>query len=80
MIRTQVERAIRHHGSQAKLAEAIGCSQQQISYLLKAKSITAEMAKAIDDSTGGQVSRHMLRPDIFGPVCASPKTESGVAT
>lgn len=80
IIRTQVERAIRHHGSQAKLAEAIGCSQQQISYLLKAKSITAEMAKALDDSTDGQVSRHMLRPDIFGPAQATPQTTAEATT
>lgn len=62
-----IERAIKHHGSQARLASAMGCSQQQISYLLNAKSITAEMAMKLDQATGGAVSRHDLRPDIFGP-------------
>lgn len=69
--RTYVVRAIRHHGSQAKLAEAIGCSQQQISYLLKAKSISAEMAIRIDAATEGEVSKHKLRPDIFGPAVSN---------
>lgn len=61
-----IERAIRHYGSQAKLADALSCSQQQISYLLRASSVSAEMAKKLDEATGGAVSRHDLRPDIFG--------------
>ena len=63
--RILIERAIEIRGSQVKLAEAIGCSQQQISYLLGAKRVSAEMAVAIDRATNGQVSRHDLRPDIF---------------
>ena len=69
-IKPHIERAIQHHGSQAKLAEVMGCSQQQISYLLKAKGITAEMAMRLHDATLGAVSKHELRPDIFGPVNA----------
>lgn len=64
-LKTQIKRAIGHYGSQAKLAEAMGCSQQQIAYLLKASSITAEMAIKIDAATNGAVPRHELRPDIF---------------
>lgn len=69
-IRTHIERAVEIHGSQTRLAAAMGCSQQQISYLLNAKSITAEMAKSLDEVTDGKVSRHDLRPDIFGPAQA----------
>jgi DNA-binding transcriptional regulator YdaS (Cro superfamily) len=65
-LKTLIETAIGHHGSQAKLAEAMGCSQQQIAYLLKASSITAEMAMKVDAATAGTVSKHDLRPDIFG--------------
>ncbi|WP_313534521.1 YdaS family helix-turn-helix protein [Haematobacter sp.] len=65
-IRPHIERAIRIYGSQARLADVMGCSQQQISYLLNAKSISAEMAKMVDEATGGRVSRHALRPDIYG--------------
>lgn len=64
-LHTLIKRAIDHHGSQAKLAEKMGCSQQQIAYLLKAKSITAEMAMKVDAATGGAIPRHQLRPDIF---------------
>lgn len=66
-IRDHIEAAIDLFGSQARLAQAVGCTQQQISYLLKAKSITAEMAKKLDDATGGRVSKHDLKPDVFGP-------------
>lgn len=70
--RADIERAVELKGSQAKLAEAMGCSQQQISYLLnEAKSITAEMAIAIDTATNGAVSKASLRPDVFQPVRAA---------
>lgn len=65
-LKDHIEDAIKARGSQTKLAEAMGCSQQQISYLLKAKTVTAEMAIKIDKATGGAVSRHDLRPDVFG--------------
>lgn len=64
--RTLIERAIEIHGSQAKLADAIGCSQQQISYMLKADRVSAEMATKIETVTGGKVRRSELRPDLFG--------------
>jgi DNA-binding transcriptional regulator YdaS (Cro superfamily) len=58
--------AISVHGSQAKLADAMGCSQQQISYLLRAKAVSAKMALRIEQATNGTVSRHALCPEIFG--------------
>jgi DNA-binding transcriptional regulator YdaS (Cro superfamily) len=62
-----IGRAVDRLGSQAKLAAASGCSQQLISLLLKGKiGITAETAMKIDEATGGAVSKHDLRPDIFG--------------
>ncbi|WP_405048948.1 transcriptional regulator [Rhizobium rhizogenes] len=65
--RAHIERAIEAHGSQVKLANAIGCSQQYISWLLsEAKQISAEKALAVEKATGGLVSRHDLRPDVFG--------------
>jgi len=69
-LKDHIENAVKHYGSQAKLAEALRCSQQQISYLLKASSVSAEMAKKLDEATGGAVSRHDLRPDIYGPAPA----------
>lgn len=66
-----VARAVEIVGSQQKLAEAADCSQQQISYLLKrAPSISVEMALKLERATSGGISRHDLRPDIFGPAPA----------
>lgn len=67
-----IETAVREHGSQAKLAAALGCSQQLVSQMLTGRvRVTAEMAVKLDAATGGKVSRHHLRPDIFGPAPAS---------
>lgn len=65
-LQSYIEQAVTQHGSQAKLAAAAGVSQQQIAYLLKASSISVEMAVKIDKATGGAVSKHDLRPDFFG--------------
>lgn len=79
--REHIKRAVELKGSQEKLAEAAGCSQQAISFLLKdAKSITPEMALAIDKATDGKVSKFSLRPDLaalFAPT--SPKEGSEAA-
>ena len=65
--RTHIERAIEVHGSQVKLANAIGCSQQYISWLLsEAKQISVEKALQVEKATGGEITRHDLRPDVFG--------------
>lgn len=66
--RPHIARAIELHGSQVKLAREVGCSQQYISWLLKeADQVSAEMAVAFEKATGSAISRHDLRPDIFGP-------------
>lgn len=65
--RNLIARAVKLKGSQQKLAEAAGCTQQQISYLLnEASGISAEMALKMERATDGAVSRHDLRPDIYG--------------
>ena len=64
--RPHIERAIKQFGSQAKLAEEVGCSQQYISWLLKdADQVSAEMAVAFERATKNTVTRHQLRPDLF---------------
>lgn len=62
----QITAAIEAKGSQGKLAQAAGCSQQQIAYLLQANSISVEMAAKIHTATDGAVSKYDLRPDFFG--------------
>lgn len=62
-----IEQAIKLKGSQAKLASALGCSQQQVSQMLAQKiGVSAEMAVRLHGATGGAVSKFALRPDIFG--------------
>lgn len=68
-----IERAVSIFGSQKKLADAMSCSQQHVSLLIRgAVRVTAEMALAVDKATDGVVSKHDLRPDIFG----EPATEA----
>lgn len=66
-LKALIETAIEHCGSQAKLAQAAHCSQQYVSLLVQGKTgLSAEMAINFDVATDGKVSKHVLRPDIFG--------------
>lgn len=59
-------------GNQSKFADAIGTSQQLVSYWLKnEKPLPAEHVLATEKATG--ISRHDLRPDIY------PKDEQAAA-
>ena len=66
-----LRRAVRHLGSQPKLADAIraqgvDCSQSKISWLLvHAETIAAEDALAIHRATDGAVAAYELRPDLW---------------
>lgn len=61
-----IGRAISALGSQSKLAEASGISQSSISRMfLLQERVSAEDAVAIERATGGAVSRHDLRPDLW---------------
>jgi len=60
--------AVQLLGSQAALARACGYSRSGICLALHGKrAVTAELAVAIDRATGGEVSRAVLRPDLFRP-------------
>lgn len=73
---SDIEAAIKTVGSQAALARRCNCAQQQISKLLNRElPVSAEMAKAIDEATDGEVPRWRLRPDLWSP----PKTARAVA-
>lgn len=62
-----LNRAIEAAGGQKQLADAIGTTQPNIWYWLNRskKGVPSEFASAIEAATG--ISRHELRPDIFGP-------------
>lgn len=59
--------AVKVVGSQTKLAQALGISQQGVSYIINhASTVPAEIAVGIDRLTNGKISKFDLRPDIFG--------------
>lgn len=63
-----MQRAVRIVGGQAALARACGkgCRQQHVwNWLNRDRQIPAEFVLAIERATGGQVTRHQLRPDIY---------------
>ncbi len=62
---TPLDRAIEAAGSQLALAKALGIRSPSISGWYDRKKIPVERVIAIEKATG--VSRHELRPDVFGP-------------
>lgn len=70
--------AIAHCGGQAGLARTLSAalgkpvSQQRIwNALHRDRSLPAEWCLAIEQATGGRVSRHALRPDLYPPTAES---------
>lgn len=69
--KTILHSAVKKAGSQKALADAMGITQQGVSYLLNdAENISAELAIAVERATGGEISRADLRPDLFGAAAA----------
>ena len=60
-----MHKAIEIVGSQNKLAKILGKRQSVIWTWLKRGYISAEYAIPIEQATGGLVTRHELRPDIY---------------
>lgn len=66
-MQSPLERAVAKLGDQSKLARAIGVKQAHVWYWLnKAKQVPAEHVLPIERATEGAVTRHELRPDLFG--------------
>ncbi len=52
---------------QADFAAKVGVTQGMISHWLAGRCrVTAEMAQVIEKATRGKITRHDLRPDIYG--------------
>lgn len=58
-------KAIEIAGSERRLAQAIGFSQNAVWTARLNGKASAEMAAAIDKFTNGQVPKHALRPDLW---------------
>jgi DNA-binding transcriptional regulator YdaS (Cro superfamily) len=62
---TPFARAVKFAGSQHKLAQITGYSQNAIWYAAQRNRASAEMALRIEEATGGAIMAHELRPDLF---------------
>ena len=57
-----------HLRSQVAVARAVGVSPQAVSEILRrGKRVPAEWCLALETATGGAVTRHDLRPDLYPP-------------
>ncbi len=61
---TALARAIDEAGGVAKLAAALKISSQAVSQW---RRVPAERVLEVERATGGRVTRHALRPDIYPP-------------
>lgn len=73
MSQSAFQRAVNAAGGQKPLADKIGTTQSMVWYWLRhaKRGPAAEYVPAIEQATG--ISRHDLRPDVFGP---APKSEA----
>jgi DNA-binding transcriptional regulator YdaS (Cro superfamily) len=74
-----LDRAIKAVGGQVALAAKIGRGQSTISLWRRRKKVPAEHCPLIEEATDGAVTRHELRPDVFGPAPAPPATTADQA-
>lgn len=69
LVMSTLTQAVEAVGGVGKLAAAIGVAQNVVSNWRKRGKVPAEHVLAIEAATG--VSRHSLRPDVFGPPAAN---------
>lgn len=58
-------------GSQTKLAKLLGIRSPSISEWRRRQRVPAERCIAIEQATGGKITRYDLRPDVFGAAPAA---------
>lgn len=62
-----IERAVEICGGQKQLADAVQVSQSFVSqWVNENRPVPAKRCRAIEKATGGLVTCHDLRPDVFG--------------
>jgi DNA-binding transcriptional regulator YdaS (Cro superfamily) len=61
-----LQRACAFLGNQTALAAAVGVTQPSVNHMLRSgRRVPAEWCLKIERATGGAVSRHDLRPDLY---------------
>jgi DNA-binding transcriptional regulator YdaS (Cro superfamily) len=68
MVKLLLEQAIKHCGSQAKLADACGIKQSSIWQAKETDRCSARLAMAVERATDGKVTARQLRPDLPWPL------------
>lgn len=70
-----IQKAVDLVGGQSALARAIGgtVKQAHVWYWLNTDGckVPSEHCAAIEKATAGKITRHELRPDVFGPIEAT---------
>lgn len=65
-------------GGQARLARILGVTQPNVwHWLHKSERVPGEYVLKIEEATGGKVSRHDLRPDLYPPNMTSIEDPAG---
>lgn len=62
-------------GKNANLAKLLGVTESAVSQW---KRVPYQRAVEIEEKTGGRVTRHDMRPDVFGAVPKADGTSNGV--
>lgn len=53
-------------GSESAMADVVGVKQPSVNYILNSgKKVPAEWCISIEEATGGKITRHQLRPDLY---------------
>lgn len=78
-VRSLIEAAIKFAGSEKKLGDLCGCSQNAIWNAKRAGRVSPKLAKAIDHATEGLIPKHQLCPDVFDPPSQSVGAEVAAA-
>ena len=65
MKNSSFEKAVKIVGSQYRMAKILGKRQSVIWAWLKRGTVSAEYVLKVEQATGGRVTRHELRPDLY---------------
>ncbi len=68
-----IERAVEQAGGQVSLAKAISVTPQAVNQWVTKGLVPAARCLAVETATG--ISRHDLRPDVFGPAPANEEAQ-----
>lgn len=72
-----IEKAIEIFGSEAKAARAAGVSQPVIHEARRKGRVGPKLAIGLDSATNGEISKTILRPDLWPPASAAVPPNNG---